>query len=76
MSIMQINLNYGEAGHDLLQQTIIDKKLDLVLLNEPYRRVRRGSQVTDASKKATILTSVLTAFLDINSGIRVSLGGV
>ncbi|KAL9877287.1 uncharacterized protein ACN2A1_013694 isoform 1-T2 [Glossina fuscipes fuscipes] len=64
MRIMQINLNHGEAAHDLLRQTVVEKEVDLVLLSEPYRRASQGTWVTDASKKAAIWAPGPIALLD------------
>lgn len=52
--MLQIDLKYGEAAHDLLRQTIIEKEVELVLLGEPYRRAGQGTWIIDASKKAAM----------------------
>uniref|UniRef100_A0A1B0GB77 Endonuclease/exonuclease/phosphatase domain-containing protein n=1 Tax=Glossina morsitans morsitans TaxID=37546 RepID=A0A1B0GB77_GLOMM len=66
MRFMQINLNHGEAAHDLLRETVVEKELDVVLLSEPYRRAGQGTWVTDLSKKAAIWAPAPIALLNVD----------
>lgn len=66
MKIVQINLNHCEAAHDLLQQTIKEKGIDIVLVSEPYKKLNEDIWITDISQKTAIWTCGSMAFQETN----------
>lgn len=54
---IQINLNHCEAAQDLLKQTVIEQKVDMVLISEPYKiPVSDANWAEDKTKRAAIWT--------------------
>ena len=51
---MQINLNHCEAAQDLLMQTVIETKVDVVLISEPYKKPSVPRWWTDKSQTAVL----------------------
>lgn len=51
---MQQNLNHCELAQDLLMQTVVETKPDILLISEPYRKPESQHWVFDLSGKAAI----------------------
>ena len=54
MRVLQLNLNHCEAAEDLLRQNVIEHKIDIAVLSEPYSIERNSLWVTDRSGMASI----------------------
>lgn len=54
MRILQVNLNHCKAAQDLLQQTIREERVDVVIISEPYIVLEQQSWQSDTSGKAAI----------------------
>ncbi|XP_043069587.1 uncharacterized protein [Drosophila bipectinata] len=54
MRIIQINLNHCEVAHSLLEQVLREKRADIALISEPYKKVETQSYILDSSKTAAI----------------------
>lgn len=51
---MQLNMNHCEAAHDLLKQSVIEQKIDVVAISEPCRKMYNGTYVTNRANMAAI----------------------
>jgi len=51
MKFLQINLNHCEVAKSFLEQNVIEKNVDMALINEQYRNKNSGEWVTNNSKK-------------------------
>lgn len=67
MRIIQLNTNHCEAAQDLLKQTVRERKVDIVLLSEPYKNMQNSDWISDRSRKATIWTCGNLAFQNTNA---------
>lgn len=52
LTVLQLNLNRCRAAHDLLEQTTVELKADIVLISEPY--VNKSYWYTDTAKCSAI----------------------
>lgn len=80
MRIAQLNMNHCETAHNLLSQMIREKKLDLVLISEPYKNLTTSTWITDISKKTAIWTCSSMAFQEVNTNfngfVRAKVNGI
>lgn len=54
MRFIQVNINHCEAAQCLLRQTVVESKIDVALLSEPYETLESPTWVNDATKTASI----------------------
>jgi ABC-type uncharacterized transport system substrate-binding protein len=55
MIILQTNLNRSRAAHDLLEQTVKEENVDVVLVAEPNKKLAEGATwIADKNKDAAI----------------------
>lgn len=67
MKVVQINLNHCETAHDLLLQMVREKKVDVVIVSEPYKKLHNNVWITDISQKAAIWTCGSLPFEETNT---------
>jgi len=48
MKFLQINLNHCEVAKSFLEQNVIEKNVDMALINEQYRNKNSGEDSPDA----------------------------
>ncbi|XP_044573737.1 uncharacterized protein LOC123257834 [Drosophila ananassae] len=54
MRIIQINLNHCEVAQSLLEQYARDKRVDVALISEPFRKTRSQNYILDSTQSAAI----------------------
>lgn len=54
MRFLQLNLNHCEAAQCLLRQSVMERKVDVALLSEPYKVEENPAWRNDATKTASI----------------------
>lgn len=54
MKILQLNLNHCEAAQDLLGQSIVELKIDVAIIAEPYKVPENNLWLTDRTGKAAV----------------------
>lgn len=54
MMMLQANMHRCGTAHDLLQQYVLEKNIDAVIISEQYRNYRSGMWVEDETKTAAI----------------------
>lgn len=81
MKVLQVNLNHCKAAQDLLQQTVREEGVDVVLISEPYLNLEQQSWQSDSSGKAAIWACGKSPFQEImrervEGFVRVKINGV
>lgn len=54
MKLLQLNLNNCEVAQDLLRQTVAEKKIDIAIISEQYRKTDDGTWVSDSTNRAAL----------------------
>lgn len=56
MNLIQINLNRSGAAHALLDQIIVENKIDLVIISEPYKKIQKHDRyIIDQNEDVAIM---------------------
>ena len=81
MKILRYNLIHCETAHDLLTQTVREREIDLVIIDDPYNRLNIQAWVTDATCITAIWSCKNRSFEDQvdttqRGFVRVKLGNV
>ncbi|KAH8346019.1 hypothetical protein KR067_007221, partial [Drosophila pandora] len=54
MRFIQVNLNHCEVAHSLLEQTLREKRADIALISEPFKKAETHNYILDPAKSAAI----------------------